>query len=224
LARGGSKGIPGKNIKKLNGKPLIAYTIEAAQKSKYINKIVVSTDDKDIAKVALNFGAEVPFMRPDELATEDANSNDAIIHALKFLSSNQDYKSDYIINLQPTSPLRGVKDIDEAIETFFRYDNYYESLISVCEVFENPYWMQKIENGILTSLMDNFENINRRQELPTVYQLNGAIYLSTYKKFLEYKSFYTEKIYPFVMNKEKSIDIDNELDWKLAKILLEEKK
>ena len=222
LARGGSKGIPGKNIKKLSGKPLISYTIEAAKKSEYINKIVVSTDDHEIAEVASEYGAEVPFIRPSELATDEASSDEAIKHALNFLNKNHSYKPDYVISLQPTSPLRGVRDIDEAIKTFIKKENDYESLISVCESFENPFWMQKIENGELTPLMNDFGSFNRRQELPTVYQLNGAIYLSTYKKFLEYESFYTDKIYPFVMKKEKSIDIDDDLDWKLAEILLEE--
>lgn len=224
LARGGSKGIPGKNIKKLSGKPLISYTIEAAKKSKYINKIVVSTDDDEIAKVASDCGAEVPFIRPDKLATDTARSNDAIIHALDFLKEKENYKPDYLINLQPTSPLRKSEDINKAIGTFIRNKDNYESLISVCESFENPFWMQKIEDGKLTSLMDSFDNYNRRQELPKVYQLNGAIYLITYKKFMEYKSFYTDRIYPFIMEKEKSIDIDNKLDWKLVEILMEEKK
>lgn len=224
LARGGSKGIPGKNIKKLSGKPLISYTIEAAKKSKYINKIIVSTDDEEIASVALDYGAEVPFIRPDKLATDTAGSNDAIIHALDFLKEKENYKPDYVLNLQPTSPLREAEDIDKAIDIFIQNEDDYESLVSVCESFENPFWMQKIEDNKLTSLMDSFDNYNRRQELPKVYQLNGAIYLSTYKLLMEYKSFYTDKIYPFIMEKEKSIDIDNKLDWKLAEILMEEKK
>jgi len=222
LARGGSKGIPRKNIKPLNDKPLIGYTIEAAQKSKYTNRIVVSTDNQEIAEVALDYGAEVPFIRPEELATDEASSNDAILHALEFLKNQENYSPDYLLNLQTTSPLRDYKEVDKAIKTFLKSERSYESLISVCKAFENPFWMQKIEDDKLKLLMESFNNFNRRQELPEVYQLNGAIYLSTYHKFLEYNSFYTDKIYPFIMEQEKSIDIDNELDWKLAEILLEE--
>ncbi len=223
LARGGSKGIPRKNIKSLNGKPLIGYTIETAQKSKYINKIVVSTDDQDIADVALDYGAEVPFLRPEELATDEASSNDAILHALGFLENQEDYSPDYLMNLQTTSPLRDYKEVDKAIKTFLESEKSYESLISVCKAFENPFWMQKIENDKLKPLMESFDDFDRRQKLPEVYQLNGAIYLSTYNNFLKYKSFYTDKIYPFIMDQEKSIDIDNNLDWKLAEILMEDK-
>lgn len=222
LARGGSKGIPRKNIKLLNGKSLIGYTIEAAKKSKYINRIVVSTDNQEIAEVALDYGAEVPFIRPEELATDEASSNDAIFHALEFLENQEDYFPDYLLNLQTTSPLRDHKEIDKAIKTFLESERSYESLISVCKAFENPFWMQKIENDKLKPLMESFDDFDHRQELPEVYQLNGAIYLSTYKMFLEYKSFYTDNIYPYIMEQEKSIDIDNNLDWKLAEILLEE--
>jgi len=224
LARGGSKSIPGKNIKKLKGKPLIAYTIEAAKKSDYVDRIIVSTDDKKIADVAQEYGAEVPFLRPDELATDEVSSNEAIVHALDFLKKEQGYTPDYIINLQPTSPLRNSLHIDKAFNKFLKNKNDYDSLVSVCEAFENPFWMQKIENDKLKPLMDDFSTYSRRQELPEVYQLNGAIYLSSYKSFIEYGSFYTDNILPFIMSKDKSIDIDNELDWNLAEILLEDNK
>ncbi|MFW5794998.1 MAG: cytidylyltransferase domain-containing protein [Bacillota bacterium] len=224
LARGGSKGIPGKNIKKLNGKPLIAYTIEAAKKSKHVDRIVVSTDDEKIAGVAEEYGAEVPFLRPDELATDEVSGNDAILHALNFLKEEQGYTADYIMNLQPTSPFRNSMHIDRAINKFLKNKNDYDSLVSVCKAFENPFWMQKIENKQLKPLMDEFSTFSRRQELPEVYQLNGAIYLSSYKSFLESESFYTDNILPYIMDKEQSIDIDDDLDWKLAEILLEENK
>lgn len=223
LARGGSKGIPQKNIKKLAGKPLISYTIEEALKSNYIDRLILSTDDKKIVKVAKDYEVEIPFMRPEELATDEANGNDAIKHILNFLNKNQNYKPNYLINLQPTSPLRSSKDIDKAIRVFFEKENKFNSLISVCEAFENPYWMHTIEEDCLTPLMESFDNFTRRQELPKVYQPNGAIYLSTYKNFLKFNTFYTDTVYPYVMDKEKSIDIDDDLDWKLAEILMEEK-
>ena len=221
LARGGSKGIPRKNIKELSGKPLIAYTIEAARNSKYIDRIVVSTDDKEIANVAKKFGAEVPFMRPGELATDKASSNDAIFHALKWLKKYEKYKPDYFLNLQATSPLRNESDVDKAIEKFI--NNNADSLISVTKSDKTPHWMRTInENGFLKPLVKTEKSYTRRQDLPDVFELNGAIYMMKTHEFMKNKSFNNGSVLPYIMDNLSSIDIDNLLDWKFAEFLLEE--
>ena len=136
-ARGGSKGVPKKNIKSLNGKPVISYTIEEAKKSKYIDRIVVSTDNKDIAEVSKNYGAEVPFLRPSELAKDDTPGIDPIIHCINWLKENEKYLPDYVCLLQCTSPFRRVQQIDEALERLI-YENF-DSLVSICESEVTPY-------------------------------------------------------------------------------------
>ncbi|SJZ43945.1 acylneuraminate cytidylyltransferase family protein [Selenihalanaerobacter shriftii] len=221
LARGGSKGIPKKNIKELNGKPLIAYTIESAKQSRYIDCLVLSTDDEEIAEVGKQYGAEVPFIRPDELATDTAKSEDAIIHALNWLRDNEEYLPDYIMLLQPTSPLRAVEDINRSIEKLTA--SKADSLISICKTDKSPYWMKTInDEGYLEPVISEKKHYNRRQDLPDTYQLNGAIYIAKVEMFLKYKSFFTDKIVPYIMPRERSIDIDDVIDWKLIQLLLEE--
>nr|WP_231701885.1 acylneuraminate cytidylyltransferase family protein [Crassaminicella thermophila] len=219
-ARGGSKGIKNKNIKYLIDKPLISYTIEAAKKSKYIDRIVVTTDDIEIKKVSEQFGVEVPFIRPKELAQDDTPGIEPIIHAVKWLEDNEGYRADYVINLQPTSPLRTSEDIDQAVEKLLNSNSI--SLVSVCESSEHPYWMKKIENGIMQSFLEvDIKNKNyRRQDLPKVYSLNGAIYMSTTENLVSNKSFYSENTLPYIMPKERSIDIDDMIDFKLAELTL----
>jgi N-acylneuraminate cytidylyltransferase/CMP-N,N'-diacetyllegionaminic acid synthase len=222
-ARGGSKGIKIKNIKKLLGKPLITYTIESAIESKYIDRVVVTTDDKTIAEVSKKCGAEVPFIRPKELAQDDTPGIEPIIHGIKWLKENENYDPNYVLCLQPTSPLRDSEDIDKAIEHLI--DGQAASLVSVCEVDQHPYWMKKIEDGILKPFLDI--NLNkkyfRRQELPEIYILNGAIYMSKTNSLLQNKSFYGENTLAYVMSKEKSIDIDDIFDFKLVEIILKER-
>lgn len=138
-ARGGSKGIPYKNIMNINGKPLIAYSIEAAKQSKYIDYILVSTDDDKIKEVSLQYGASVPFLRPEEISNDTAKSIDVVIHGINYLKESGE-EFDYVVLLQPTSPLRTSQDIDEAIEILIK--NEKESLVSVCEVEENPVLMR----------------------------------------------------------------------------------
>ncbi|OCL27626.1 acylneuraminate cytidylyltransferase [Orenia metallireducens] len=220
LARSGSKGISQKNIKKLKGKPLISYTIEEAIKSKYIDRVIVSTDDFEIRKVAKQCGAEVPFIRPKELATDEATSEDAMIHAINWLKLNEKYKSDYVILLQPTSPLRKVQDIDGAIEKFARSNG--DSLLGLCEANKHPYWMMEVKNEEAFYFISEIGKYTRRQDLPKIYNINGAIYITKTKLFLQTKCRWCGKIIPYVMPKERSIDIDDMLDWKLAELLLEE--
>src|ERR1035437_8121405 len=170
-ARGGSKGVPGKNIRILGEKPLIAYSIEAAKKSIYKGTDVVSTDDDEIAAVAKKYGAEVPFRRPAELATDSASSMDAIMHALDFFSK-QNKKFDIVVLLQPTSPLRTSKHIDEAMKLM--QSKKADAIVSVCEAEHHPLWSNTLpENGSMKFfLRDDIKGLNR-QQLPKYYRLNG---------------------------------------------------
>ncbi|WP_078129424.1 cytidylyltransferase domain-containing protein [Leptospira alexanderi] len=215
-ARGGSKGIPRKNIKFIAGKPLIVWTIEAALKSKYLTSIVVSTDDSEIAEVAKQTGASVPFLRPSELATDYSSGIDPVLHALDNLP-----EFDYVMLLQPTSPLRTSTDIDDCIE--FAMKRKTNSVVSVCETQENPFWMFCLDDSLRMTKLLNVEDVKRRQDSPKIFSLNGSIYLSEVNYFREKKKFITEDTLAYLMSKESSIDIDDMMDWKLAEILLLDK-
>lgn len=221
-ARGGSKGIPHKNIYFLNGKPLIAYTIDAALKSKYVDRLIVSTDDEKIAEVAKRFGAEIPFVRPNNLSGDTSSSASVIEHAIKYFE-NEKQIPDLIVLLQPTSPLREVDDIDEALEKFV--NSHAESLVSVCKSDQSPYWFKKInDNGFITDLLPQPSTYIRRQDTPDLYILNGAIYILDTKSFLSSKIILGEKALPYIMPYERSVDIDNMLDLEFAEFLLKRKK
>ncbi|KOA21128.1 CMP-N,N'-diacetyllegionaminic acid synthase [Clostridium homopropionicum DSM 5847] len=219
-ARGGSKGIPHKNIMKINNKPLIAYSIEAAKESKFIDFILVSTDDIEIKNVSLNYGAKVPFLRPEEISNDTAKSIDVVLHAVEFLKS-QGEEFHYVVLLQPTSPLRSSQDIDNAIEIVMKKEA--ESLVSVCEASENPVLMRVIEDNKLKSFVEFKGDNLRRQDLPRFYIFNGAIYINSVEMLFKEKTFVDEATIPFVMDSKKSIDIDNMLDSKLAELILREK-
>jgi len=214
-ARGGSKGIPRKNIKLLAGKPLIAWTIEEAKKSKYIDRLILSSEDDEIIRVAKEWGCEVPFIRPEELAQDNTPGVEPVIHAINILNE----KYDYVCLLQPTSPLRKDEDIDGCIEKCII--NKSESCVSITEVNNHPYWMYEIEDDKLISLY-NDKNILRRQDLPKVYTLNGAIYFSKISNLMKIRKFVDNKTIGFKMNVESSIDIDTKLDFNIAELLLNE--
>ena len=219
-ARGGSKGIPHKNIMDLCGKPLISYSIEAAKRSKYIDYVLVSTDDVGIKEVSMKYGANVPFLRPDKISSDEAKSIDVVLHGIEFLK-NQGEKFDYVVLLQPTSPLRTYEDIDSAIELIL--EKKESSLVSLCQVDENPILMRTIEeNNLKPILQFNGDNL-RRQDLPTYYIFNGALYINTVEMLLKENAFVNEKSIPYIMEKNKSVDIDTIIDAKLAEYILEEK-
>lgn len=218
-ARGGSKGIPYKNIKPLNGKPLIAYTIEQARESKCLTRLIVSTDDENIADMAKEYGAEVPFMRPNELAQDHTPGIDVVLHAIDWLNANEGYCPDAIMLLQPTSPFRMAADIDNAVAIYNERNPL--SLVSVCIANDNPYWMMSINNGILTPLFGHIDH-TRRQDLPKAYKLNGAIYISSPAMLKERRTFFTENTIPYIMPRERSMDIDDMLDFHFAEYLLKE--
>jgi CMP-N,N'-diacetyllegionaminic acid synthase len=216
-ARGGSKRLPRKNILELAGKPLIAWSIEAAKKSKYINEVLVTSDDKEILEISRHYGANV-IIRPAELSSDTATSFDAIKHAIE---NSDNY--DYIILLQPTSPLRTAQHIDDAI--LLLSQKTADAIISVGDVGHSPLWMNLLPEG---DSMENFINkvnsTKRSQDLDAYYQLNGAIYICCVDKLLDQKTFFIkENIFAYKMDQKSSVDIDEELDFKWAGFLLNEK-
>ena len=218
-ARGGSKRLPKKNLMDLNGKPLIAYTIVAAQNSRYIDKVILSSDDEAIIKVAKEYGCDVPFVRPKALAQDETRSIDVVTHALQTL----DEKFDDVILLQPTSPLRTTEDIDGAIEMF--YNKRATSVIGVCEMEHSPLWANTLDESMsMENFLDDKYNNSRSQDLPTYYRINGAFYMSKVASVLENETFFVKKdIYAYLMSQEDSVDIDTKLDFIVAQAILKER-
>jgi CMP-N,N'-diacetyllegionaminic acid synthase len=220
-ARGGSKGLPGKNIRSLAGKPLIAWSIEAATASSYIDKTIISSDCPDICRLAKQFGADVPFLRPAELATDEAKGIDATLHAIDWLKKNgESYQ--LIIILQPTSPLRTTEDIERSIE---RYANSTaKAIVSVCKVEHHPWWSNTLpEDGNMGQFLRPEALNSNRQELPNYYRLNGAIYLSEVDYLRKHRSCLGPETLAYEMPTEQSVDIDSLIDFKLAEILISER-
>lgn len=221
-ARGGSKGVHRKNIRNLNGKPLIAYAIEEAKKSKYIDRVIISTEDSEIAETGKRFGGEIPCIRPVELAQDDTASIDCILHMLKWLKKQENYFPDYVCLLQCTSPLRTFEDIDRSINRMIETKS--DGVVSVCEAEVNPYWTNIFNGNRLEYFLKEGKSITRRQELPEIYRTNGAVYVAKTEKLIKEKTFELDDITGYVMSGENSIDIDNELDFKIAELLIKEQK
>jgi len=212
-ARGGSKGVPRKNIRDVAGKPLIAWTITAAKKSRYVDRVVVSTDDLEIAEVAARYGGEVPFLRPAELARDDTPGIAPVLHAVETVTPAYEV----IVLLQPTSPLRSAADIDSAIRTMV--DGGAKACVSVVEPDKSPYWMYSLDGaGRMKPLLEG--EYACRQEIPAVYALNGAVYVAERRWLLENRGFMGEETLAYVMPKERSVDIDTETDLFIANQLL----
>ncbi|MFH0709178.1 MAG: acylneuraminate cytidylyltransferase family protein [Pseudomonadota bacterium] len=213
-ARGGSKRLPRKNVLDLAGKPLIAWTIEAGLKSKYIDKVVVTSDDNEILEISHLYGADC-IKRPLDLASDTATTFDALKHTIDHLEN-----FDYIVLLQPTSPLRNEQNIDEAIDLLFKREA--GAVISVCEMEHSPLWSNTLpEDGEMSEFLRK-EVLNKRsQDLPSYYRLNGAVYICKTDKLLNEKTFFIkEKIFAYVMKKENSVDIDDLYDFHLASAIL----
>lgn len=217
-ARSGSKGLPGKNIRPLAGKPLLAWSIEAALDCSYIDKTIVSSDCPEICHIAEHHGAEAPFLRPAELASDDAKGIDAILHALDWLEGNDEH-FDLVLTLQPTSPLRTAEEISLAIEQYA--EPQVKAVVSVCQVDHHPWWSNTLpEDGNMKDFLRP-EAINcNRQKLPQFYRLNGAIYLAEVDYLRQHESCLGPETYAFEMPLERSIDIDDLLNFKLAELLL----
>ena len=214
-ARGGSKGVPRKNIKMLAGKPLIAWTIEEAKKSRFIDMCIVSTEDEEIKSVAEEWGGNVPFMRPVELAQDDTLGIEPVLHAIKMLPGY-----DFVVLLQVTSPLRTVEDIDGAIACCL--DRDCESCVGVTEVEHSPYWMYRLDEQkrLQPILKIAKEESYQRQKLPKVYQLNGAVYVASVAFVKSERELIGADTLGFVMPQKRSYDIDTMLDFEVVEVLM----
>lgn len=215
-ARGGSKGVPHKNIKSFNGKPLVYYTIKQALKSKYLDRLVVSTDDHDIARISKKYGAEVPFMRPKKLSGDKVADFPVIEHALLWFDAHG-WKADYIVLLRVTNPFRKADDIDRAVKKLIHSN--YDSVRAISKVEYPPYWMKRIEKGRLVPFVKTGYEDTRRQELPAVYQGNGTVEAIRRDTILKKKTRFGEKVGFIKMDDIARVDIDTELDFKIAEPL-----
>ncbi|HCX61781.1 MAG TPA: acylneuraminate cytidylyltransferase [Clostridiales bacterium] len=220
--RGGSKGVYRKNLRNLGNKPLIQWTIEEAQKSEYINKIIISTEDEEIENVCEKMGVQV-IKRPIELATDDSPTIDSIMYTLNIFEDVEKYVPDYVMLLQCTSPFRTVTDIDGAIEALLSKDKNYKSLISVTKEEHPPWWLKSInEDGILKDFISyDKKQYSRRQSFPSLYRLNGAIYICEINELKKQKSFETDSTLAYIMDGNASIDIDTEEDLEFAEYIFE---
>lgn len=211
--------MPRKNILPLNNKPLIAWSIEAAKKSKYISDILVSTDNQEIAEVAKTYGAWVPFLRPEALSSDTSGSYEVVEHAIGFCKDlNKTY--DFVLFLQPTSPLRCTEDIDAAVNLLI--SKSADSVISVCEAEHSPIWANTLPHDLSMSQFENekYKDV-RSQDLPKFYRLNGAIYIVDIKRFIVEKSFsLSSNTFAYIMKQERSIDIDTKLDFCIVETIL----
>ncbi len=220
-ARGGSKGVPGKNIAPVAGKPLIAWTIEAARASRKLGRVIVSTDDSGIAQIARSFGAEVPFTRPAELAGDKSSHISVVLHALDWLEK-ENCPPRYLVLLQPTSPLRSPADIDGAIELAFAKDA--DSVVSVCAAHNHPLLVKKMTpEGTLANYASADLAYLRRQDLPEAFALNGAVYVTKSSVLREQKTFLPPRTVPYVMPAERSLEIDDPWDLHLVRLVMEDR-
>lgn len=215
-ARGGSKGIPRKNIKQIAGKPLIAWTIEAALRSRHIADVVVSTEDAEIGEVARQYGALTPFVRPAQLARDDTPGIDPVLHALSVLPGY-----DAVLLLQPTSPLRATGDIDGCIA--FAEAHKAPCVVSVVQSDKHPYWMYRLDEERHLQPLTDVPKAMCRQDLPPVYLVNGALYLARTAWLQNEHAFISPETLGYEMPPDRSVDLDSPIDWKLAELLLRER-
>jgi len=221
-ARGGSKGIPGKNIKMLGGKPLIAYTVEVAKKSNLITDLIISTDDEKIADIAKQYGVEVPFMRPKELAEDNTPHLPVMQHAISFMEDKLGIVFDYVVILQPTSPFRTIEDIDETLQKLISQDA--DSAVSLVEIEsrEHPIKAKKVEGDeVLPYCMEEKEG-TRRQDLPVAYKRSSAVYAMRRDLVIKDNKIFGDNIVGHIVPKERSIDIDEPFDWLKAEYMLDD--
>lgn len=217
-ARGGSKGILRKNLQPVAGKPLVLWTCEVARHAPSITRLIVSTEDPEIAEVARRGGAEIPFLRPAELAADETPAIDVILHCLGWLQANEGVLPDLLLWLQPTSPLRTVNDIEGAVNLL--HTRKAASVVSVSPSSHPAAWLKRVsEEGLLLPWQTG-SSPSRRQEVEKSFELNGAIYLTRTEHLLREKSLYSDPTYAFVMPRERSLDIDEPWDLKLADLIL----
>ena len=221
-ARGGSKGLPQKNILKLAGKPLVAHSIEVALESKYIKRVIVSTDDGGIAKIAEKYGAEI-ITRPSEISGDDTPDLPVFQHAIRELKEKQNYSPEIVVNLRPTCPLRSINDVNDAIKKMLQHD--CDSVRSVKKVTQHPYWMFEVIKDDLNNFIKDidFNRYYQRQLLPNLYIVNGAVDVMKTDIIINKNELYGKRIKCIIMPQERSIDIDTELDLKIAEIIKQKK-
>lgn len=222
-ARGGSKGLPNKNIKPLLGLPLIAYSINEALKSNYLDEVFVSTDCPEIARTAENYGIRIPFLRPQELAQDNSTSMDVILHVIQYYE-NQGNVFDIVMMLEPTSPLREVSDIDNSIELLI-HSKRAESVVGVCDVeAHHPDFLVRIENDFLRPYVNNDFIVKRRQELDELFFFEGTVYVSYVESIKRRKNFYHSNTIGYIVPKWKSFEVDSLVDFIVIEAILEAKK
>ncbi len=221
-ARGGSKGIPGKNLAPLGGKPLIAWTLKAAAQSHALTRLLVSTDDPQIAEAGRRWGAEVPFLRPAELATDETPTIPVLTHALEWLET-QYSPADWVVCLQPTSPFRTSEDIAAAVDLAVAHDA--DAVVSVAAATPHPVWTKRLlPDARLAPLVEEFPGATRRQDLPPAYAPNGAIYLARPAVLRQLNTWYTDRTYGYCMPQERSLDIDTPWDYYVAKLVARDRR
>lgn len=221
-ARGGSKGLLRKNIRQIAGKPLMAWTLDEARRSAYIDRCIVSTDDAEIAELARQSGADVPFLRPAELASDTAKTVDVLMHAMNWLKDRGEVY-EIIVLLQPTSPLRTYEDIDKAIELLSAKGA--SAIVSVAETRHNPCWTNTLPaDGSMKEFLRPDVLGKNRQELPVFYRLNGAVYAGYSEYIKSVNGFFGNGTFAYIMPKERSVDIDDEFDFHVAEIMLSDKR
>lgn len=222
-ARSGSKSVPRKNIAMVAGKPLIAWTIETALSCPSLSRVIVSTDDSQIAEVARSYGAEVPFLRPSELAQDDTPDLPVFQHVLAWLREHEGYLPDILVHLRPTSPLRRVEDIEGAIAKL--WETNADCVRSVCSVEHHPYWMKRLVGDRLVPFVEGHDERShyQRQLLPPVYRLNGAVDVMWARNVVERGFLYGGDMRAYVMDRERSVDLDSELDFALVEVLIQKR-
>ena len=223
-ARGGSKGVPRKNIRKLNGLELIGYKIISAKKTRVEKRIILSTDDEEIAKIGKQYGAEVPFMRPKELASDTASSVDAVIHAMDWVEKNDETKYDIVFLLEPSSPFGTFIDFEKALKLL--NEHYVDNVVGVRKTEPNSIFIVPLaEDGSLKILGERIKKLNfvYRQHFKDEYTPNGTLYCSKWNKFKENKTFYTEKTFPIIQDEHYSIEIDCVRNLEFAEYIVDKK-
>ena len=219
-ARGGSKSIPKKNIRLLAGKPLIAHTIETAKKCKMLTKVIVSTDDNEIAEASKKYGGDIPFKRPEELAKDDTPMVPVLQHAVSYVEKNENVHVDIIVLLDPTSPFRRIEDIEACIKKL--EDKNADSVVTVCDVEHNPYFvMVRLDDDRLTPLIETDKEITRRQDAPKVYRVNAAVYAIKRDVLMNKGKVITDNTLAVIMPQELSAHVDHKVDFEFAEFLME---
>lgn len=221
-ARAGSKGITNKNLRDLAGKPLISWTIEAVLACPDVDRVIISTDSQEIADVARHYGAEVPFIRPAELARDETPTISTVVHAVEWVEEHEEYWADCVMCLQPTSPLCATQDIQGALDLLKMKDA--EGVVSVMVSEAHPYWMKQLDHeGQLTDFLSPPASVHRRQDLPQIYSLNGAIYMAKRNTLVDQRTWYTPRTFGYIMPTDRSLDINTPWDLYLAELILKDK-